>query len=223
LPAYLVPYSADDPLPQAAKRLERVLDDHPRVWLMPAAPGDQVVPNQIEPWLDRHSVRLAQTFFRILHIGLYESPATFLQTMTPQSVQFEDGIRLDGFRIADGQPSRLVVKPGDKLHLILMWRVERPPTRAYAVFTHVAGPDGRLWGQWDNPPVWGSYPTTEWTAGETVFDQYLIPLKEDTPPGEYHVLVGMYDPATSARLPVLDDRGEASGDHVQLERGITVR
>jgi hypothetical protein len=79
-----------------------------------------------------------------------------------------------------------------------------------------------LWGQWDNPPVWGSYPTTDWGTGEIVFDQYLIPVKEGAPPGEYRLLVGLYDPATGARLPVLDDNEQVVEDSIQLHQAIIV-
>jgi hypothetical protein len=56
-----------------------------------------------------------------------------------------------------------------------------------------------------------------------VFDQYLIPVKEDTPPGEYHLLVGLYDPISGDRLPVVDERGEPIGDQFQLEQEVTIR
>jgi len=80
-----------------------------------------------------------------------------------------------------------------------------------------------LYGQWDNPPVRGTYPTTDWSVGETVFDQYLIPLKEDAPLGEYRLLVGLYDPASGQRLAVLDDQGQAVGDTVQLSQSVVVQ
>jgi len=221
LPAYLIPYEPDTSLPKAIGQLEQVLEDYQRVWLVPAAPGDWWVSHQMEPWMDRHSMRLDQTFFRIVHIGLYESPATFFDTMTPQSVTFGDGIQLDGFRLADGE-SPLVVEPGEAVPLTLVWHAEQAPTMGYTVFTHLVGPDGMLWGQWDNPPVWGTYPTTEWGAGETVFDQYLIPVKEDAPHGEYHLLVGLYDPGSGARLPVVNDKEQVIGDSIQIDAAVIV-
>jgi len=167
-------------------------------------------------------VRLDQTFFRIIHIGLYESPEAFFNTMTPQSARFVDGLQLNGFRLAEGE-APLSVRGGEAIPLTLLWSAERPPTTDYTVFTHLVGPDGMLWGQWDNPPVWGTYPTTTWTSGDAVFDQYLVPVKEDAPPGTYRLLVGLYDPVTGMRLPVLDDQGEPISEHVQLDSEITIR
>ena len=223
LPAYLViPRGPETSLPEAVEELEYVFENHDNVWLIPAAPGDWPVSHQIEPWLDRHSARLDQVFFRIVHIGLYESPATFFDTMRPQSARFAGGVSLKGFRLAEGE-TPLDVEAGASIPLTLVWYAEHQPAAAYTVFTHLVGPDGMLWGQWDNPPVWGTHPTTEWEAGETVFDQYLIPVSEDAPTGKYHLLVGLYDPVTGKRLALLNNNGEPVGDYIQLDGEVTIR
>lgn len=221
LPSYLIPYAPDTSLPEAEQQLQNVLGRHRRVWLVPAE-SDRWVSYEVEPWLDRHSARLDQTFFRIIHIGLYESPGAFYDTMTPQTARFADGLQLNGFRLAKGEAT-LIVEGEKAIPLTLMWSAEHTPGTAYTVFTHLVGPDGALWGQWDNPPVWGTYPTTEWKRGEIVFDQYLIPLEENAPPGEYHLLVGLYDPASGARLSVVDDQGGPIGDHILLDAELTVQ
>jgi mannosyltransferase len=223
LPAYLIPFGTDSTPLDAAQDLQNVFSQHGRAWLIPIVAEDWKSSGMIEPWLDKHSARLDQIFFRIVHIGLYQSPAQFAQTMAAQPTQFADGIHLDGFRLGDGKATSAVLEPGQKLPLTLVWHADHPPTMAHTVFTHLVGPDGMLYGQWDNPPVRGTYPTTDWAAGETVFDQYLIPLKEGAPLGEYHLLVGLYDPASGQRLAVLDDHGQAAGDAVQLNQGVVVR
>jgi mannosyltransferase len=226
LPAYLIPFGTASTLPEAVQDLQNVFSQHGRAWLIPIVAEDWKSSGLIEPWLDKHSARLDQTFFRIVHIGLYQSPAQFAQTMTSQPARFADGIHLDGFRLGDGKDGKAasaVLGPGEKLSLTLVWHAARPPAMAYTVFTHLVGPDGTLYGQWDNPPVRGTYPTTDWVAGETVFDQYLIPLKEDAPLGEYHLLVGLYDPASGQRLAVLDAQGQVAGDAVQLSQGVVVQ
>jgi 4-amino-4-deoxy-L-arabinose transferase-like glycosyltransferase len=223
LPAYLViPRGPVTSLTEATEELQNVFEDHARVWLIPAAPGDWPVSHQVEPWLDRHSARLDQTFFRIVHIGLYESPAAFFDAMEPQTAVFADGLHLTGFRLGDGE-SPMALEAGEAIPLTLVWYAEDSPTKAYTVFTHLVDSDGTLWGQWDNPPVWGTYPTIGWATGETVFDQYLIPVEEDAPPGEYHLLVGLYDPISGDRLPVVNERGEPIGDQFQLEQEVTIR
>jgi len=85
----------------------------------------------------------------------------------------------------------------------------------YTVFTHLLDENGQVRGQKDNPPVRGSYPTTLWAPGEVVVDEFEIPVAADAEPGSYVIEVGMYDPVTMQRLPVLDPTG-VLGDRVLL-------
>jgi mannosyltransferase len=212
LPAYLIPSEQRSAPEQTVEELQRVLGQHPRIWLIPTDLQRRPAAVLVEPWLDRHSARLDQVFFRQIHIGLYQSPDAFLASMTRQPVEFGDGIRLEGFRLADGTASPYLIRPGGQLPLTLVWRARQTPALAYTVFTHLIGPDGQLWGQWDNPPVRGSYPTREWLPGEMVFDPYQLPVKD-----------GAYDAQSGARLPVLDRQGQPIADHVTLDAHIELR
>jgi hypothetical protein len=62
-------------------------------------------------------------------------------------------------------------------------------------------------GQKDNHPVSGLYLTTEWTPGEKVVDRYEIATSPEIPPGEYPIEIGLYEPDSGERLPVLDVMG----------------
>jgi hypothetical protein len=120
------------------------------------------------------------------------------------------------------------VEPGDTVSLTLYWQAREPVEQRYKVFTHLLGETFNarrgsfLWGQQDNEPADGSLPTTTWRLGSTVVDAYAIPLDPDAPAGEYGIEVGLYNPATGERLPLLDAQGKVVGDHVVLTR-FTVR
>ena len=105
----------------------------------------------------------------------------------------------------------------------LYWQADGPTAIPYTIFTHLMGPDGKLYGQWDNPPVAGSYPTSDWQPNEHIVDQYQMPVSADAPPGEYHLLVGLYDPSTGQRLATLDDSGQAATDFVRLNCVFSLR
>jgi hypothetical protein len=106
--------------------------------------------------------------------------------------------------------------PGDGIHLTLFWQCLEEMNQDYTVFTHLVDGEGRLWGQRDNPPVDGFYPTSQWEEGEIVRDQYDIPISPDAPPGEYQLEVGMYLAETGERLLVFDDKGQILGDKIRL-------
>ncbi|NLV74052.1 MAG: hypothetical protein GXY52_05150 [Chloroflexi bacterium] len=76
--------------------------------------------------------------------------------------------------------------PGDALDLILYWQ---------------AG---------------GDAPTNAWEPEQVVRDAYYLTIPPDTPPGNYRVLVGMYELESGTRLPITGPDGTAIGDHVEL-------
>ncbi|MFB0535633.1 MAG: hypothetical protein ACETWR_11695, partial [Anaerolineae bacterium] len=71
------------------------------------------------------------------------------------------------------------------------------------------------WGQKDNPPVDGFYPTSQWEMGEILRDQYDLVISPDAPPGQYWLEVGMYLVETGKRLSVRRE-GQRMGDRILL-------
>ena len=93
-------------------------------------------------------------------------------------------------------PRRRSISPG--------W--PRRPTRGrYTVFMHFIGPNGTPVAQGDQEPWQGAYPTDAWLQGVPATDQYRLALPADLPGGEYTLVVGLYDPVTQQRLPLLRD------------------
>ncbi len=110
------------------------------------------------------------------------------------------------------------VTAGDTLHLTLYWRALAGMETSYKVFTHLLGGDGRMWGQKDDFPGQGTLPTTGWAEGEVIVDEYEIAIDPTAPAGDYQLEIGMYDPASGARLPILDEKGEIQGDRILLKK-----
>jgi hypothetical protein len=110
---------------------------------------------------------------------------------------------------------RRSARPGEALHLALVWRSLAPTETSYTVFTHLLDEAQQIIGQQDNVPVRGSYATPLWVPGEIVVDEYDLRIHPDASPGRAVIEVGMYDPATMQRLPVQDPTG-ASGDRILL-------
>jgi hypothetical protein len=94
------------------------------------------------------------------------------------------------------------VSAGDSLQARLHWRVEAEFDQNYTAFIHLIGPDGALYGQVDQTPGAGAFPTTGWLPGEYIADEYNIPLAAEAPPGEYQLEIGLYNPDTGQRLSV---------------------
>jgi 4-amino-4-deoxy-L-arabinose transferase-like glycosyltransferase len=130
---------------------------------------------------------------------------------------FADGVRLLGYDLEKAR-----VAPGENVFLTLYWQAREPVEHRYKVFTHLLGgvfnaeSNNFLWGQQDNEPVSGSRLTTTWQVDEVIVDSYAISVHPQAPPGPYTIEIGLYDPATGLRLPVLDEQGRVAADHLLL-------
>ncbi len=138
-------------------------------------------------------------------VQVSQTPCTFPIPQDAVSVNavFGNDLRLLGYRRQHD---------GDRLTLTLYWRSERRMEIDYKIFVHVFDPaTGVPVAQDDAMPRRWAYPTTFWEPGELVEDVIPISLQK-APAGVYGVAVGVYDPATTERLPVVDETGQLQPD-----------
>ncbi len=114
----------------------------------------------------------------------------------------------------------LSARPGQAIHLRLVWRVLAQPTTSYTVFIHVIDGQGQVIVGHDYTPLGGAFPSylwfPKWLEGQVVEDPYRLVLPEDTPPGEYWVEVGMYEMGSVRRVAQLSAGGVLAGDRLIL-------
>lgn len=157
-------------------------------------------------------------------VSILDYPLQASTVQHPLHLNLDGQIELLGYDLNADQ-----VGPGDTLELTLYWHALTELEESYTVFTHLLGQSYNLvsrsflWGQQDNMPLGGSYPTSRWLESEVVVDRYAIAIEADAPPGLYRIEVGMYLLETGQRLPVFDDRGERmTEDRALLEEPIEV-
>jgi hypothetical protein len=114
----------------------------------------------------------------------------------------DDTIHLTGFEVG---PLTL-----ERLDFTLAWQSDQTPQRDYTVFAQLFDVEQNLVASFDRPPLDGAYPTSTWLPGQTIIDPRHLPLG-DVAPGQYRLIVGLYDPVTQARL-IVDD----GSDFVEL-------
>ncbi len=128
------------------------------------------------------------------HAWVYQVPPPTPQT---SDAQFGDGLRLPGYGIE---------RTADGLMLTTQWQTRTPPPTDYMLFVHVLARNGQRVAQIDAPPL-GDTPTSAMQPGRYYTWQHPVPLPADLPPdalaaGDYWLALGLYDPATGARLPL---------------------
>ena len=133
-------------------------------------------------------------------------------------IQMGQNVRLLGYDLPENRR-----KPGQPLALTLYWQAVGSVPADYKTFVHVLDDQEALRGQSDSAPVAGTRPTSGWLPGEVISDTINVPLAPDLKPGTYRLELGMYQPLTGQRLPVLDQAGQRlPGDRLLLDQTIKV-
>ena len=133
----------------------------------------------------------------------YTPPRATRATLTapPLRADFGDALRLTGFQI-----DRRNTAPGDTVGLTLQWTALAPTTTDHSLFIHVLGAGERIIAQRDTFPGRGLLSTTWLEPGHTWIERYEIDISPLAyAPDSLTFAVGMYETATSARLPVQAD------------------
>jgi len=124
---------------------------------------------------------------------------------------FGDAIQLVGYRL-----EQTAVQPGETLALTLHWRATKSITQQYTLFNQVIGAQDKMLGQLDTAPSCEAGPTNEWETDALISGYYQIPIFTDAMPGEYPLIVGLYQSENGERLPITTAAGEAIGTQIQL-------
>jgi mannosyltransferase len=144
------------------------------------------------------------------------------RAMQPPSVQRPVEAALGDHAALIGADHAAAVERGTTLPVRLYWRSRAETRTSYAVFVHLVGADDRPIAQHDGVPGAGTLPTTGWLPGEYVTDEHVLAIPATAAPGEYRLLVGMYDQRTGQRAPVVLSAGRAPADRAPLDL-VTVR
>lgn len=149
-------------------------------------------------------------------VTVSETPCAFAapQGAVSTNALFGDELRLLGYQLD---------RDGDRLSVTLFWRSEHRMDVDYKIFVHVFdAATGAVATQDDSMPQRWGFPTTFWGPGETVTDSIPLSL-EQVPQGAYGAAVGVYDPTTLDRLPVLDGHGQLQPDGRLVLPGETIQ
>jgi hypothetical protein len=138
--------------------------------------------------------------YALYHFDLAQRLTQAAQQATPLFAQFGDTAELLGY---DRK------RNGSDLTLITYWRAGDRVIAPLQMFVHVLGPGGSIVTQQDrlDAAAYG------WRSGDVIAQVHHIELLPDLLADE--IAIGLYNPATSARLPVVLE-GRPAGDRLVL-------
>jgi hypothetical protein len=103
-------------------------------------------------------------------------------------------------------------------YLTLYWRGQQRADQSYKIFVHVRNEAGQTIANADHEVYGGLLPTQLWPINGGILKD-TIALHSDIPPGRYTLYIGLYQPQTLERLPIIND---ASGENAAIAPGIVV-
>jgi len=135
---------------------------------------------------------IAPAYARVTH-----SPAVLDQVQHPLDLNFADRIQLKGYDLA--------VMPSEQpeVSITLYWQVLDHLPADYKVFVHLVNLNWDLYGQGDDYPLVGQFPTSAWLPGDIVLDSHQVQFSQPVTAGEYRIAVGWYLEETGERLSIL--------------------
>jgi hypothetical protein len=213
-----VPYPLPRQRPLNAHRvlpdLETIAANHDTIFAVLQG-EEQVDPSHfVEEWLNQHGYHALTSWYGPVRLVVYASPLVGDgdAPATRLEAEFGESIDLVGYSLDCPK-----AKPGQILRISLSWHAEESIEEDYKVFLHLLDDQGQVLAQHDSAPAGGSMPTSGWVEGQTILDNHGILIPSEAAPGEYQLLLGMYQPQTGERLAVLS-RGEVAGDSLLVTR-----
>ncbi|WP_162909257.1 glycosyltransferase family 39 protein [Aggregatilinea lenta] len=194
-----------------------VIAAHDRIWVLFWGEQERDSRRVVQATLDAETFPVRSEWYGDVRLAEYavlaEPPAAPDVTL---NALFGDRVALDGYALSDD-----AAQPGDVVGVSLFWRADAPLDVRYKVTVQLLAPDGSLVDQHDAEPGNNQRPTVTWEPGETVIDPHGLAVPPDAPPGDYAIIVGVYDAANpKQRLSVTGDG--AAADHLDLA-ALTVR
>ncbi len=196
LPAYwpltaprVVPEQVDDPL-------KAILHDYGDAWLILAGQGE-VDPNEFVPrFLAAISYTVdcwEQLDVRACH---YVDPGHVSADLSvPLQATFGEELQLTGAQIAHSAKAPDAQRD---LLLALDWTAKAKPSVDYTGTLRLLDQYGKIWAQTDGLPIGLLLPPTTWNAGDRKLGFMTLSVASTTPPGDYELVLGVYDPASGA-------------------------
>ncbi len=208
-PVYLLPETRPPDPDQTRARLDEILHEAERIFAIYWATEQADPQGLIESYLADHAFKAWDAWVGRLRFVAYSAAPPPEMTTYEQPVHFGDVIMLEAAGFSDAP-----LQPGDIARVRLAWLAAAPLDIRYKVTLQLLDPANQVVAQVDSEPAGGLHPTTSWIPGETVLDSYGLPIPLATPPGQYPLILALYDAETGQRLPV-SGQG-AQGDYLTL-------
>ncbi len=197
-PIYPLPAGLGGDDAQTLAAIQKIIQDHQRIFVLFWGEAERDPNHIVENTLDSTTFEAGQDiWYGDVRFAQYVTPVTLTDSQ-PVFKRFGDLIMLEHAAL-----SGRTFEAGDVIQIQLEWRTDAALQKRYKVFVQLLNSGGVLVAQRDSEPAGGSQPTTNWQTDTIIKDQHGLSLPADLTPGNYQIIVGLYDPDDpNQRLPV---------------------
>ena len=189
--------------------LAQIIEEHDRLYILYWAENEADPDRIMETWLDEHTFKGTEGWNGNARLVVYETMAEWENQLEQVGVGMHIGESIQLESIAS---SRVPVAGGDVLPITFTWHAVSRPQERLKVFVQVLDAGNHIVGQRDAEPGGGASPTTSWEPGQTIVDNHGVLIEPGTPPGQYRLIAGLYNPQTAQRAVVR----ETGQDYIDL-------
>ncbi|MCP4212642.1 MAG: hypothetical protein GY764_14375 [Halieaceae bacterium] len=209
--AALYPLPSSRPLdPEATgAELEQMRQQYGRIYAVYWATEQSDPEGVIERYLAENAFKAWDSWIGNLRFVAYSAQPPPSPTQFPVPPRFGEAIELDALGLSSD-----ALQPGDIAQVLLRWTSDEAIENSYKVTLQLLDPGNQIVAQVDSEPGGGARPTSSWQPYDTVDDAYGLPIPLATPPGDYALILALYDAGSGVRLPVAT--GEGVSDHLLL-------
>ena len=215
LAVYPLPRERPPDATATVAQLETIAAQHRTLYTLFWA-TDESDPNRIvETWLDQHGFKATDVWQGNVRFVTYAFPLSADEPALAVSpdLRFGEPLWLREVAVLND-----LTVPGEIVQVRLIWEAELPIERRYKVTLQLLDEREQIIAQRDAEPAGESRPTDGWPVGERIHDAHGLPIPLATPPGTYHLIVGLYDRENGQRLLLADGSDHLTIGSITVQR-----
>ena len=192
--------------------------NHARVWLLeihqPVGDPKFVINNLLRRW----GVPLDIVYFPGISSRIILQQLVYRGVTQPDDVKIPNALDLlydDNLNLL-GYDAPRQMEAGTRAAVKLYWRLNHKSPNDVSVSLRVTDEAGRVWGQWDAPPIGNLFPISKWQPNTIYYDLQDLVVDPGTPPGNYNIEMTVYRAAGHELLSATRKNSNEESDVVTL-------